>query len=80
MPTAYVGVIHTFNIHRYLETVYPEQTLPDKNGRGGFPKGAVPNYSRKNSKILNKGWVSCNVSDSTQRGKLIFIDSAAIPA
>ena len=42
---------------RYLENVYPEQTLPDKQGRGGFPKGGMPSNVKRNSKILNSGLV-----------------------
>ena len=42
--------------YRYLDNVYPEQTLPDKAGRGGFAKGPMPKKDIPN--VIRKGHVS----------------------
>lgn len=42
----------------YLETVYPEQTLPSKDNLAAFPKGFLADIKKfKQPRILRKGLV-----------------------
>ncbi len=44
----------------YLDTVYPEQTLPDDKGGGLLPRGGgVAMHTEKRPKLIKKGFVSC---------------------
>ena len=40
----------------YLDHVYPEQTLPNEKGNGGFGKGLIPT-PKPRARIMRKGQV-----------------------